>query len=104
MAQEIPVREIWPTPSLIRAARGLVGIDQATLAKHAKVSRKAVVTLESHASDQMDYRRVAVLTKLAMALEKKHGVEFTKPTASRGEGVRLAKSRAPSSIKKSEQC
>src|SRR5258708_3680919 len=29
MVNEIPAAEIWPTPSLIRAARGLVGIDQA---------------------------------------------------------------------------
>ncbi len=91
MVNETPTDEIWPTPPLIRAARGLVGIDQATLAKSAKVSRKAVISLENDTSDQMDYRRVAVLEKLAAALEKKHGVEFTKPTSNRGEGVRLMK-------------
>jgi DNA-binding XRE family transcriptional regulator len=91
MVNEIPAGEIWPTPSLIRAARGLVGIDQATLAKNAKVSRKAVISLENDDSEQMDYRRVAVLAKLAAALEKKHGVEFTRPTSNRGEGVRLIK-------------
>jgi DNA-binding XRE family transcriptional regulator len=91
MVNEIPAAEIWPTPALIRAARGLVGIDQATLAKNAKVSRKAVISLENDDSEQMDYRRVAVLAKLAAALEKKHGVEFTKPTSNRGEGVRLMK-------------
>jgi DNA-binding XRE family transcriptional regulator len=94
MVNAIPVDEIWPTPSLIRAARGLVGIDQATLAKNAKVSRKAVVSLENDASAQMDYRRVAVLAKLAGVLEKKHGVEFTKPTPNQGEGVRFMKPRA----------
>jgi DNA-binding XRE family transcriptional regulator len=91
MINEIPAGEIWPTPSLIRAARGLVGIDQATLAKNAKVSRKAVISLENDTSEQMDYRRVAVLAKLAAALEKKYGVEFTKPTSNKGEGVRLMK-------------
>jgi DNA-binding XRE family transcriptional regulator len=94
MVNEIPAGEIWPTPSLIRAARGLVGIDQATLAKNAKVSRKAVISLENDTSEQMDYRRVAVLAKLAAALEKKYGVEFTKPTSNRGEGVRLMKPKA----------
>jgi DNA-binding XRE family transcriptional regulator len=94
MINEVPVSEIWPTPSLIRAARGLVGIDQATLAKNAKVSRKAVISLENDTSERMDYRRVEVLVKLATALEKKHGVEFTKPTSNRGEGVRLLKSKS----------
>ena len=71
--------------------RALVGIDQATLAKHAKVSRKAVVTLESDSARTMDYRRVEVMNKLAEALEKKYGIEFTKPSAGKGEGVRLSK-------------
>ena len=94
MVDKIPADEIWPTPALIRAARGLVGVDQATLAKNAKVSRKAVISLENDASDRMDYRRVEVLVKLATALEKKYGVEFTKPTSNRGEGVRLLKSKS----------
>jgi DNA-binding XRE family transcriptional regulator len=94
MIIEIPADEIWPKPCLIRAARGLVGIDQATLAKSAKVSRKAVIALENDSSETMDYRRVAVLKKLAAALEKKYEVEFTRPTASRGEGVRLLKSKS----------
>ena len=68
MITEIPANQIWPTPALIRAARGLVGIDQATLAKSATVSRKAVITVENDSSEQMDYRRVAVLKKLAIAL------------------------------------
>jgi DNA-binding XRE family transcriptional regulator len=94
MVNDIPVSEIWPTPALVRAARGLVGIDQATLAKNAKVSRKAVISLENDTSKRMDYRRVEVLLKLAAALEKKHGVEFTKPTSNRGEGVRFLKSKS----------
>ena len=94
MVDKIPADEIWPTPALIRAARGLVGVDQATLAKNAKVSRKAVISLENDTSDRMDYRRVEVLVKLATALEKKYGVEFTKPTSNRGEGVRLLKSKS----------
>jgi DNA-binding XRE family transcriptional regulator len=94
MVNDIPVSEIWPTPALLRAARGLVGIDQATLAKNAKVSRKAVISVENDTSERMDYRRVEVLLKLATALERKHGVEFTKPTLNRGEGVRLLKSKS----------
>lgn len=94
MTIEIAADEIWPKPRQIRAARGLVGIDQATLAQSAKVSRKAIVALENDSSETMDYRRVAILHKLAATLEKKFDVEFTRPTASRGEGVRLSKPKS----------
>lgn len=93
MQIEIPVADIWPPPFLIRAARGLVGIDQATLADHAKVSRKAIVSLENDTSSVMDYRRVAVLEAAAAVLEKKYGVEFTRAAGGKGEGVRLARPR-----------
>jgi DNA-binding XRE family transcriptional regulator len=93
MPTEVSVADIWPQPFLIRAARGLVGIDQATLAKYAKVSRKAIVSLENDVSAMMDVRRVAVLEAAAEALEQRYGVEFTKPAGGRGEGVRLSRPR-----------
>jgi DNA-binding XRE family transcriptional regulator len=93
MPTEVPVADIWPQPFLIRAARGLVGIDQGTLAKFAKVSRKAIVSLENDVSAVMDYRRVAVLEAAADVLEKRYGVEFTRATGGKGEGVRLARPR-----------
>jgi DNA-binding XRE family transcriptional regulator len=89
MTTEISLANVWPPPFLIRAARVLVGIDQATLAKHARVSRKAIVTLEGDESVVLDYRRVAVLEKAAETLEKRFGVEFVKASAGKGEGVRL---------------
>lgn len=82
-------KAFFPEPRLIRAARGLLGLDQATLAKHAKVSRKAVVSLEGDESDSMDYRRIAVLQKLQTVLENKFGVEFQKETSKSGAGVRF---------------
>ena len=91
MPTEIPVADIWPHPYLIRAARGLVGIDQGTLAKSAKVSRKAIVSLENDVAAVMDYRRVAVLEAAAEVLEKRYGVEFIRAAAGKGEGVRLAR-------------
>ncbi|MDA9523862.1 hypothetical protein XI06_27185 [Bradyrhizobium sp. CCBAU 11434] len=93
MPTEIPVENVWPLPFLIRAARGLVGIDQATLAEHAGVSRKAIVSLENDSAAVMDYRRVAVLDAVAEVLQRKFGVEFTRATSSRGEGVRLSRPR-----------
>jgi hypothetical protein len=80
---------IWPTPRLIRAARGLAGLDQATLAARAKVSRKAVNVIEGDESETMDFRRVAVLRKLQAVLENDFGIEFQKATKSAGPGVRL---------------
>jgi DNA-binding XRE family transcriptional regulator len=80
---------IWPTPRLIRAARGLAGLDQATLAKRAKVSRKSVNVIEGDESETMDFRRVAVLRKLQTVLENEFGIEFQKATKGAGPGVRL---------------
>jgi transcriptional regulator with XRE-family HTH domain len=83
------VGTIWPTPRLIRAGRGLAGIDQATLANRAKVSRQAVITVEGDENETMDYRRAAVLQKLQAVLENDFGIEFQKATKSAGPGVRL---------------
>jgi len=84
---------IWPTPRLIRAARGLAGIDQATLAEHAGVSRQAVITIEGDENDTMDYRRVEVLHKLQAVLEDEFGIEFQKATKNAGVGVRFRDSK-----------
>jgi DNA-binding XRE family transcriptional regulator len=80
---------IWPTPRLIRAARGLAGIDQATLAQRARVSRQAVIAVEGDENETMDYRRVQVLRKLQAVLENDFGIEFQKATKRAGPGVRL---------------
>jgi DNA-binding XRE family transcriptional regulator len=80
---------VWPTPRLIRAARGLAGVDQATLAARAKVSRKAVVSLESDENETMDFRRVEILRKLQAVLENDFAIVFQKATKNAGPGVRL---------------
>jgi DNA-binding XRE family transcriptional regulator len=83
--------EIWPTPRLIRAARGLVGIDQKTLAETAGVARKSVVTLEADKGEKMDPRRLKVLQELQRVLEDVYGVEFFAASEHSGEGVRFRK-------------
>ena len=85
--------EVWPTPPLIRAARGLVGIDQKTLAEKAGVARKSIVTLEADKSDKMDPRRLKVLQGIQRVLEDVYGVEFFAATEHSGEGVRFRKSK-----------
>src|SRR5674476_161219 len=79
---------IWPTPRLIRAGRGLAGIDQATLAQRAGVSRQAVIAVEGDENATMDFRRVTVLRKLQAVLENDFGIEFQKATKTAGPGVR----------------
>lgn len=82
---------VWPTPRLIRAARGLVGIDQDTLASKADVSRQAVIKIEADESEKMDPRRLRILQSLQQVFEDEYGVEFFPASESSGEGVRFRK-------------
>jgi DNA-binding XRE family transcriptional regulator len=83
--------QVWPTPRLIRAARGLVGIDQETLAARAGVTRQAVIKIEADESDRMDPRRLKVLQSLQRVFEDEYGVEFFTAGENSGEGVRFRK-------------
>lgn len=67
----------------------MAGLDQATLAARAKVSRKAVVSLEGDENETMDYRRLAVLRKIQRVLENEFGIEFQEATKKAGVGVRF---------------
>jgi DNA-binding XRE family transcriptional regulator len=91
MTSDPAIQMMWPTPQLIRAARGLVNIDQGTLAAAAGVSRKAVISLERDENDTMDYRRLDVLQKLRRVLEEKWGIEFVRESRSSKTGVVLRK-------------
>jgi DNA-binding XRE family transcriptional regulator len=82
---------IWPAPRLIRAARGLAGIDQETLAAKAGVTRQAVIKIESDESEKMDPRRLKVLQSLQCVFEDDYGIEFFAASKNSGEGVRFRK-------------
>ncbi len=97
MTGDLTRGKVWPTPQLIRTARGLVSIDQETLAAAAGVSRKAVISLEADKSDAMDYRRLDVLQKIRKVLEEKWRIEFARESQSVGAGVHLRKSSASAS-------
>ena len=78
------------TPSLLRAARALLGLSQTELGQKAGVSRKAIATFETTApSDRLDPRRKAVLDTLRQYLEGECDIEFTFASDRTGEGVRL---------------
>jgi DNA-binding XRE family transcriptional regulator len=83
--------DIWPSPRLIRAARGLAGIDQAKLAEKAGVARKTIVLIEADESDRMDPRRLKVLRSLQRVFEDDYGIEFFEASENSGEGVRFRK-------------
>ena len=78
------------TPSLLRAARALLGLSQTALGQKAGVSRKAIATFETATpSDRLDPRRKAVLDTLRQYLEDECDIEFTFASDRTGEGVRL---------------
>jgi DNA-binding XRE family transcriptional regulator len=83
--------DIWPSPKLIRAARGLAGIDQAKLAEKAGVARKTIVLIEADESDRMDPRRLKILQSLQRVFEDDYGIEFFDASENSGEGVRFRK-------------
>jgi DNA-binding XRE family transcriptional regulator len=88
MAKEVPMLEVWPTPALLRAARGLLGLRQQEVAKQAKISRKSIILIEAHVGDNMDSRRVEIVKKLGEYFTNKQGVEFIRPRGTKGAGVR----------------
>ncbi|MBR0754311.1 helix-turn-helix transcriptional regulator [Bradyrhizobium jicamae] len=78
------------TPSLLRAARGLIGWSQTELAQHAGVSRMVIAKIETTmSSERHDPRRKAVLKKLRKCLEEECDIEFIFASDRTGEGVRL---------------
>ena len=83
--------EIWPLPRLIRAARGLAGIDQAELARQAGVSRHAVMAIEGDESETMDHRRMEIRKIMQVVLEIEFGIEFVFVSKKSGGGVRFKK-------------
>ncbi|UPK37151.1 hypothetical protein IVB18_07470 [Bradyrhizobium sp. 186] len=86
-----PIQDIWPSPRLIRAGRALAGVDQATLALEAGVTRQAVSVIETDESEKMDPRRRKILEAMQRVLEDKYGIEFFAASQNSGEGVRFRK-------------
>jgi DNA-binding XRE family transcriptional regulator len=82
------------TPSLIRAARGLLGWSQTELAKKSGISRKAIATIETAVpSESIDPRRKKILQNLRSFLEDDCGMELVFESGKTGEGVRLRSRR-----------
>jgi hypothetical protein len=69
----------------------LAGVDQATLASLAGVTRQAVCVVETDSGEKMDPRRRKVLQAMQQVLEDEYGVEFFAAGENSGEGVRFRK-------------
>jgi transcriptional regulator with XRE-family HTH domain len=82
------------TPSLIKAARALLGVDQAGLAELTSISRKTISLIEIANQDPTDPRRRKMLADLQRTMEDELGLEFIFASESTGEGVRLRKRRS----------
>ena len=77
------------TPTLVRAARALLGYDQATLAAKTGISKKTIGLIETMDSVPTDVRRRRVLEELRTRMEDELKVEFIFASAKSGEGVRI---------------
>lgn len=77
------------TPTLIRAARALLGYDQEALAERLGISRKTLALIETMKPGPVDPRRRRVLEKMKATMENDMHVEFVFASKSTGEGVRL---------------
>jgi DNA-binding XRE family transcriptional regulator len=79
------------TPTLLKAARGLLEMDQASLAAAVGVSRKTIAWTEILLSEKVDPRRRATLEQIRQRMEDDLGVEFQFDAKSHGEGVSLTR-------------
>jgi DNA-binding XRE family transcriptional regulator len=77
------------TPTLIKAARALLGLSQEDLAANVDVSRKTVSYVEMMPAEKIDARRRDTLEKIRARLEEDYGVRFVFEEDGHGEGVLL---------------
>ena len=77
---------------MVRAARGLLNIDQTELAELVDVSRRTIIRIEADEPTDND-RRTDVLRRIKDALETKYELRFIFPNASTGEGVVMKKGK-----------
>jgi DNA-binding XRE family transcriptional regulator len=82
-----------PTPRMIRAARGLIDMDQTTLAELLGVARRTIIRLEAEDVAPTNPRRIAVIAAIRDLLEKDHGIRFVYSDRNTGEGVVMKRGR-----------
>ena len=76
-----------PSARMVRAARALLEMEQAELAKLVGVDRRTIVRLEAEDIQPANVRRVKILAAIRDALEKDGDVRFIFADKTTGEGV-----------------
>ena len=79
-----------PTARMIRAARGLLGLEQSQLAELVGVARRTIIRIETDDAEPSNPRRIEIHITIRDQLEKKHGILFVYPGET-GEGVVMKK-------------
>jgi DNA-binding XRE family transcriptional regulator len=82
-----------PSARMIRAARGLLNIDQAELGKLVGVARRTIIRLEADEVEPTNPRRIEVVAAIRDKLQEEYGVRFVYADATTGEGVAMKRGR-----------
>jgi DNA-binding XRE family transcriptional regulator len=83
-----------PTGRMIRAARGLLNLDQVQLGALVGVTRRTIMRLEADDAQPINPRRIKVCTAIRDVLEEGSGIRFVYADKSTGEGVVMKKGKA----------
>ena len=82
-----------PTGRMIRAARGLLNLDQVQLGGFVGVSRRTIIRLEADDPQPTNPRRIQICAAIRDALEKGYGIRFVYADKNTGEGVVMRKGK-----------
>ena len=86
---ELAVADKIPTGRMIRAARGLLGMEQRDLANEVGVDRRTIARLEAETDPSSNPLRLWTYERVRDVLRDQHGIIFLYPNKSHGEGVTL---------------
>ena len=78
---------------MIRAARGLLNLDQADLGELVGVTRRTIIRLETEETIPTNPRRIEVLEAIRNKLEGDYGIRFVFADNTTGEGVVMKRGR-----------
>ena len=81
-----------PSARMIRAARGLLGLEQSQLADIVGVARWTIIRIEADDAEPTNPRRREIYEAIRDRLEEKFGIRFVYPGKT-GEGVTMRKGR-----------
>lgn len=82
-----------PTGRMIRAARGLINMEQGTLAGLIDVAPRTIIRLEVDDPQPTNPRRLKILKAIRDKLETGYGIRFVYADKTTGEGVVMKKGR-----------